>query len=107
LITGRDGLAVGGRRPARISADQLLPMQPGIGGDGVMIGIDRHGVPLAVRLFRLEPTRVSLVGGPVCAQLLTLRALAVGAQVVVQSTRPQAWEALQRNLGPAEALSVL
>jgi hypothetical protein len=72
-----------------------------------MIGIDRHGVPLAVRLFRSEPTRVSLVGGPVCAQLLTLRALAVGARVVVQSTRPQVWEALQQGLGPAEALSVL
>ncbi|MFI5915509.1 type VII secretion protein EccE [Dactylosporangium sp. NPDC051541] len=77
------------------------------GGDGVMLGVDRHRAPLVVRLFRPEPTRVALVGGVRCAQMVVLRALAVGARVLVQSARPQTWEPFLRALGNVESLSLI
>ncbi|WFE33301.1 type VII secretion protein EccE [Micromonospora sp. WMMD975] len=70
-----------------------------VGGSGLMVGADRRGGPLTVRLFRPATTRVLLVGGVPAAQLLVLRALALGARVAVQTARPRAWEAFVRGAG--------
>ncbi|MEV8514399.1 type VII secretion protein EccE [Dactylosporangium sp. NPDC051484] len=107
LVTGRDGLALGGGRPASVTAPRLSAIEPVVGGEGVMLGVNRRGEPVVIRLFRPEPTRAALIGGPHCAQLVVLRALATGARVVVQSARPRAWESFQRAVGAAEALAVL
>ncbi|MEU7865431.1 type VII secretion protein EccE [Dactylosporangium sp. NPDC049140] len=107
LLSGHDGLAPGGGDPVSVSAPRLAAAAPIVGGEGVMIGINRRGEPMVVRLFRPEPTRATLIGGPRCAQLVVLRALATGARVVVQSSRPRAWEPFQRGLGPSEALAVV
>src|SRR5204863_9501980 len=49
--------------------------------------------------------RVGLYGGLRYAELLVLRALALGGQVVVQTGRPQSWEPFVRGVsGPGEAL---
>jgi hypothetical protein len=49
-----------------------------------------------------------LVGGVQSAQLLTLRALALGARVVVQTGRPPSWEKFFRNLGgPNDSLAIV
>ncbi|BCY05164.1 hypothetical protein [Actinoplanes sp. L3-i22] len=64
---------------------------------GVVIGRDRHGQPLPIRLFRPEPTRMLLVGDLRCAQLLTFRSLAVGARVLVRTRRPRAWAPFARG----------
>ncbi|BCJ59026.1 type VII secretion protein EccE [Micromonospora endophytica] len=75
-------------------ADLVLPF----GSAGLMLGANRHGNAVAVRLFRPVGTRVMLVGGLPAAHLVTMRALALGARVVVQTNRPRAWEPFVRAL---------
>ncbi|MGC4745327.1 type VII secretion protein EccE [Micromonospora sp. DT201] len=70
-----------------------------LGDAGMMVGTNRHGRAVTVRLFRPESTRVLLVGGVRVAQLVALRALALGALVVVQTARPRAWEPFVRGVG--------
>src|SRR6185295_15081733 len=63
---------------------------------------------VVARLFRPEQTRVLLVGGVRCAQLVALRAMALGARVVVQTARPQAWEPFVRGaVPPGESIAVV
>lgn len=79
-----------------------------VGGDGLMLGVNRRGEPTTLRLFRREPTRVALFGGLSCAQLIAARALALDAQVIVMTARPHAWEGFARGLGaPADALALV
>jgi hypothetical protein len=79
-----------------------------IGGDGLMIGTNRHGAPVTLRLFRPEPTRLVLIGGVRAAQLLALRAMALGARVVVQTSRPYAWEPFVRGVStPGETIALI
>ncbi|WP_285473871.1 type VII secretion protein EccE [Actinoplanes sp. NBRC 101535] len=59
---------------------------------GLVVGRNRHGRPALAEVFRPVPTRVLLVGGIACAQLLVFRALAVGARVLVRTDRPARWE---------------
>ncbi|MEU4553986.1 type VII secretion protein EccE [Micromonospora violae] len=70
-----------------------------LGDAGMLVGTNRHGRAVTVRLFRPENTRVLLVGGVRAAQLVALRALALGALVVVQTARPRAWEPFIRGVG--------
>nr|WP_236646830.1 type VII secretion protein EccE [Micromonospora acroterricola] len=70
-----------------------------LGEAGMMVGRNRHGGAVTVRLFRPESTRVLLVGGVRAAQLVALRAMALGALVVVQTGRPRAWEPFVRGVG--------
>ncbi|MFG1900207.1 type VII secretion protein EccE [Micromonospora carbonacea] len=69
-----------------------------VGDAGLMVGANRRGAAVTVRLFRPEGTRLMLVGGVRAAQLLALRALALGARVAVQTTRPRAWEPFVRGV---------
>lgn len=62
------------------------------GGSGVVLGRDGTGALATVSLFRPEPTTGVLVGGLPLAQLLAFRCLAVGAVVVVETSRPAAWQ---------------
>jgi type VII secretion protein EccE len=90
--------------PAGDIAQLHLP----IGGDGLMIGTNRHGAPVTLRLFRPEPTRLVLIGGVRAAQLLALRAMALGARVVVQTSRPYAWEPFVRGVStPGETITLV
>ncbi|WP_433530933.1 type VII secretion protein EccE [Micromonospora sp. CA-263727] len=92
----------GARRPGAPHSGAPLPgggWELPYGSAGLMVGANRHGEPVTVRLFRPESTRVMLVGGVPAAQLVTMRAMALGARVVVQTARPQAWEPFVRGLG--------
>ncbi|MFJ8579157.1 type VII secretion protein EccE [Micromonospora sp. NPDC093277] len=80
--------------PAELDALELS-----LGESGLMVGANRQGGPLTVRLFRPGTTRLLLVGGVRAAQLMALRALALGARVVVQTNRPRAWEPFVRGVG--------
>ena len=106
LVTGHDGLTLGGARPALVTAVRLTELEPSIGGEGLMLGVNRRGDPVVIRLFRAEPTRAVLIGGLRCAEMLVLRALAVGARVIVQSARPHAWDPFLRGLGTAEPVTL-
>jgi len=77
------------------------------GGSGLMIGINRNQEPVAFRLFRPEATRVVVIGGVPMAQIVALRSMALGSHVLVQTTRPWAWEAFSRGLGPGAPLTVM
>ncbi|MCU7724134.1 type VII secretion protein EccE [Actinoplanes sp. KI2] len=91
-------------QPADRSDGLLLP----VGTSGLMLGRNRHGNPVVARLFRPEQTRMLLVGGVRCAQLVSLRAMALGARVVVQTARPQAWEPFVRGAAvPGESIAVV
>jgi type VII secretion protein EccE len=90
--------------PADRSDGLLLP----IGTSGLMLGRNRHGNPVVIRLFRPEQTRALLIGGVRAAQLVSLRAMALGARVVVQTARPRAWEPFVRGAAvPGEAIAVV
>ncbi len=68
------------------------PAQP----SGIRIGL-RRDRPLTLRLFRPQGTRVAVLASAVPAQLLAMRAAAVGATIRVQSPRPQAWGPVVRH----------
>jgi type VII secretion protein EccE len=99
LLTGRDDLTLDGTAAARVTTAHLASLEPAAGGHGLMLGVNRHGDPVVVRPFRAEPTRAVLIGGLRCTEMLALRALALGAHVTVQSTRPDAWSPFLRALG--------
>jgi ESX secretion system protein EccE len=106
-------LPLGGMLPQSRSvpgypAGDLAELHLPLGGDGLMIGTNRHGAPVTLRLFRPEPTRLVLIGGVRAAQLLALRAMALGAQVVVQTSRPYAWEPFARGVSaPGETIALI
>ena len=110
-------LPLGGVAPPDIpgrAADRVLPadvaagLELSVGAAGLMIGNNRHGEPVVARFFRPEQTRTLLVGGVRCAQLLALRAMALGARVVVQTARPHAWEPFVRGAAvPGESIAVV
>ncbi|HEX8345226.1 MAG TPA: type VII secretion protein EccE [Actinoplanes sp.] len=100
---------VPGRLPrGGLPAEALEGLELTVAGGGLMLGSNRHGAPVVARLFRPEQTRILLVGGVRCAQLLALRAMALGARVVVQTARPAAWEPFVRGAAvPGESIAVV
>ncbi|MEV4351796.1 type VII secretion protein EccE [Actinoplanes sp. NPDC049596] len=98
------GLTPDGVQPA----EQLDGLHLPVGTSGLMLGRNRHGNPVVARLFRPEQTRALLVGGVRCAQLVVLRAMALGARVMVQTARPRAWEPFVRGAAvPGESIAVV
>lgn len=90
------------------SAVPLDAVELSLGAAGLVIGVNRHGSPVALRVFRPEATRIVLVGGIRIAQLVALRALALGARVVVQTGRPRLWERFVRGVGvPGGTITML
>jgi hypothetical protein len=72
-----------------------------------MLGRNRRGQPVTVRLVRPDPTRALLVGGVRAAELVILRALALGIHVLVQTGRPEAWEPFLRAVSlPSDAIAL-
>jgi type VII secretion protein EccE len=110
-------LPLGGGRPVEIPGrpvDRALPaavvdgLDLPLGSSGLMLGVNRHGQPVVARLFRPEQTRAMLVGGYRCAQVLALRAMGLGARVVVQTARPQVWDAYVRGVAvPGDSIAVV
>ncbi|KQS73747.1 hypothetical protein ASG41_03915 [Modestobacter sp. Leaf380] len=76
------------------------------GGSGVVLGTAPDGGTASIALFRPEPTTAVAVGGLPLAQLLAFRALAVGAQVSVETRRPAAWQTFA-NLSPGATGSIV
>jgi type VII secretion protein EccE len=91
----------GARKPEReapIGSEDLAPELP-FGAAGLMLGVNRRGHAVTIRLFRPESTRLMLVGGVPAAQLIVVRAVALGARVIVQTARAPAWEPFVRGVG--------
>lgn len=101
----------GDDRPVRRSAPQAVApaaLVATAGGGGLMVGRDRHRAPVVVRVFRAEPTRLAFVGGLPAAQMLVLRLVALGAQVMVQTARPGEWSRFVQHtgVGPGQVVFV-
>jgi hypothetical protein len=93
---------------AALPAGAVEDLDLTVGGAGLMLGVNRHHLPVIARLFRPEQTRVLLVGGVRCAQLVAVRAMALGARVVVQTARPQAWDPFVRGVAvPGESIAIV
>lgn len=108
VLDGSAGAALIGDAGMRAPAQTLAALELPVGGAGLVIGRDRHNEPITVRLFRPEPSRVAVFGGLRYAQLMALRGLALGAQVVIQSSRPQVWEPFLRGVsGPTEGITLV
>ncbi|MCU1422658.1 MAG: hypothetical protein JWN36_2309 [Microbacteriaceae bacterium] len=66
---------------------------------GIVLGSGLKGEPLTISALRSTPTRIVLVGGLYLARQVALRAMAVGAWVVVATGRPAAWQVLSKAAG--------
>lgn len=77
-----------------------------VSGCGQVIGATDDGLGVAVPLFGPTVRRVEIVGSLRLTQLMVLRAIAVGAQVIVHSSRPQEWAGLVEAVAAPAALSV-
>lgn len=75
-----------------VPGDQAAAIAMHTGGAGLIIGVDQDNNPMTIGLFRPEPTTAVAISGLAFAQLICFRALAIGAQVLVQTPRPGAWE---------------
>ena len=77
-------------------------------GAGLLLGRNRRDQPVTVRLVRPEPTRALLVGGVRAAELVLLRALALGIHVLIETGRPDAWEPFLRAVSlPSDAVALI
>lgn len=98
-------LRIGSHTASRSALAQLRISSP---GTGLILGADRQQGPVSVRFFRPEPTRIALVGGAWAGQLVTFRALALGARVAVVTADPQAWQGFgERATGRGDRVAVL
>lgn len=77
-----------------------------VGGSGQVIGATGDGFGVAVPLFGPAVRRVEIDGSLRIAQLMILRSIAVGAQVIVHSTRAEEWAHLVSEVDSPAALSV-
>lgn len=77
------------------------------GPAGVVLGREHGGDLAPLRLFRAEPTRLVVVGGPWLAQLIVFRCVAVGAQVLVSTATPARWRDFAADAKVTSAVRVV
>ncbi len=78
----------------------------GVPPAGMVLGYDRHGIPVVARVFRPTGTRIVVVGGLRTAQVLALRALAVGARIDVRTRRWAAWHEFAEEIAAVDTMTV-
>ncbi|WP_238845863.1 type VII secretion protein EccE [Nocardia terpenica] len=106
-----DGLPIGPRdtRPARSYRGPITALRGLMvptAGCGQLIGADESGRGIAVPLIGDGSRRIDIVGSLHLAQQVILRAIALGAGVVVYTNRPGAWQRMVANVGAPHALSL-
>lgn len=93
---------------ARTSSEVIAAIASNAGGAGMILGRDADG-QLAVReIFASEPREILAVGTIGLAKLIAFRALALGAQVWVETRRAAAWDSFIRtSAGATGAIRVV
>lgn len=76
------------------------------GGCGQLIGADQRGQGIAVPLIGDGTRHLEVIGKLDLAQQVILRAIALGAHVVVHTDRPEAWQTMVANVGAPHSLSL-
>lgn len=79
--------------------ESLAALRLPAAGCGQLIGADPSGRAVAVDLLGGTPHKVSIAGGLHLAQQVLLRAIAVGARVLVHSDQPAAWQPFVSAVG--------
>ena len=75
---------------------------------GMIVGLDRDQRPVPIRFFRAQPTRVALIGGEWAGQVLSFRALGVGARVAVFAGPGTGWPGFAEHaVGRRDRFAVL
>lgn len=64
------------------------------GPTGLVLGREANGRPALLRMFRPQPTRITVVGSSWLAWILVFRSLALGARALVGATDPSRWQGL-------------
>ncbi len=97
----RGGFGLIGPRHGRhgLTADQVDALTLPIGDDGVVIGVDAESRPATLGLNRPTPYDILFIGGLWTAQVIALRAAAIGTRVAVETGRAGAWGRLVQALG--------
>ena len=92
-------------RGAGIAPEFLVPpsvldaLSPSGDRGGMVLGSGPQNEMLTASVLRPTPTRIIVVGGLYMARQVALRAMAVGAWVVVATERPAAWQMLAKAAG--------
>jgi hypothetical protein len=102
-------LPVRGPRHERhlLEAGELDALAMPIGDDGVVIGFDQSRQHAVLGLFRPRAMDGALVAGSYLAQLIALRAVAIGARVVIETARPELWSGLAQNASGGQPVVAL
>ncbi|PXW32582.1 UNVERIFIED_CONTAM: type VII secretion protein EccE [Williamsia faeni] len=82
-----------------VAADDLTRVFLAAAGCGQLIGADHNGRAVAVDLLGGRPHRISIAGGLHLAQQVLLRAIGVGARVLIYSDRPADWQQFVTAVG--------
>lgn len=100
----RPGFGLVGPRhqPHVVAPEEFGGLALPLGDDGLVIGVDTQHQPAVLSLHRPTPFDVLLVGGLWTAQVITLRAVATGARVTVETGRRTMWNTVTQaaNSGP-------
>ncbi|MET7768245.1 type VII secretion protein EccE [Nocardia sp. NPDC005366] len=100
----------GGQLPAADAAcgspSALARFTVPAGGCGQVIGATDDGFGVAIPLFGPTVRQVKILTSLRLAQSTILRSIAVGARVIVHSTRPHEWEHMVRVVDAPEILSL-
>ncbi|MGU3292773.1 type VII secretion protein EccE [Williamsia sp. M5A3_1d] len=102
LPVGRDH--VPGLPTTSMTLDELDALRFVDGGHGQLFGADTEGQAVAVPLFGSDVRRVDLFGSAFLAQQIVVRAIAVGARVVIRTDRPEVWRAMVDNVNDSSTL---
>lgn len=81
------------------TADDFAELRLPASGCGQVIGADVHGRAVALPVFGPTIDRVEIAGSLHLAQQLVLRAIALGARVLVSSRRPAQWREMVMTVG--------
>ncbi|AZQ37782.1 MULTISPECIES: hypothetical protein [Streptomyces] len=82
-----------------VDADLLAQLALPVGDDGLILGVDPNNQPAILGLCRPTRLDILLVGGTWLAQVIALRAAAIGARVAVETARPQLWSPMAQAAG--------
>ncbi len=74
------------------------------GGHGQLLGADVHGEATAVPLFGSDVRRVDVHGSALITQQIVVRAIAVGATVIIKTDRPDTWRPLVATVNDARTI---
>lgn len=89
-MTRRGGSRVGTHVGARGAIGARFALHTG--RSGLVVGVNRDNVPIALQVFRPEPTLVAAISSLAFTQIIAFRAMAVGAHVAIKTNRPARWE---------------